>query len=99
MVLWIEWFRCVHELRSACSRHVTFAWMALVLAGMAIRLDLLGVTSFVRGSFLDPFCTGSKITARAKDTVPSCPIHPHRVAIGRSAHSVQCSSTGVAANS
>ena len=56
MVLWIEWFRCVHELRSACSRHVTFAWMALVLAGMAIRLDLLGVTSFVRGSFLDPFC-------------------------------------------
>jgi len=56
MALWIEWFRCVHELRSACSRHVTFAWMALVLAAMAIRPDLLGVTSFVRGSFLDPFC-------------------------------------------
>ena len=56
MALWIEWFRCVHELRSACSRHVTFSWMALVLAAMAIRPDLLGVTSFVRGSFLDPFC-------------------------------------------
>ncbi|MFH2003111.1 MAG: transposase [Planctomycetota bacterium] len=54
MRLWIEWFRCVHKLRSACSRHVTFSWMVLVLAAMAIRPDLLGVTSFVRGSFLDP---------------------------------------------
>ena len=56
MRLWMEWFRCVHKLRSACSRHVTFAWMAVVLAAMAIRPDLLGVTSFVRGSFLDPVC-------------------------------------------
>ncbi len=56
MFLWIEWFRCVHKLRSACSRHATFSWMAVVLAAMAIRPDLLGVTSFVRGSFLDPFC-------------------------------------------
>ena len=54
MALWMEWFRCVHKLRSACSRRVTFSWMALVLAAMAIRPDLLGVTSFVRGSFLDP---------------------------------------------
>jgi hypothetical protein len=56
MALWMEWFRRVHELRSACSRRVTFSWMALLLAAMAIRPDLLGVTSFVRGSFLDPLC-------------------------------------------
>jgi hypothetical protein len=31
-------------------------WMALVLAALAIRPDLLGVTSFVRASFLEPFC-------------------------------------------
>jgi hypothetical protein len=56
MRLWMEWFRCVHKLRSACSRHVTFAWMAVVLAAIAIRPDLLGVTSFVRSSFLNPVC-------------------------------------------
>ncbi len=56
MTLWLEWFRCVHHLRSACTRHLTFFWMALVLAALAIRPDLLGVTSFVRASFLDPIC-------------------------------------------
>lgn len=56
MALWMEWFRCVHQLRGACSRHATFLWMMLVLASMAIRSDLLGVTSFVRGSFLEPHC-------------------------------------------
>ncbi len=54
MVLWIEWFMCVHKLRSTCNRRATFLWMTLVLAAMAVRLDLLGVTSFVRSSFLDP---------------------------------------------
>ncbi len=56
MALWIEWFRCIHTLRSACSRHVTFIWMALVLTAMAIRPDRLGVTSFVRAAFLDSSC-------------------------------------------
>lgn len=56
MTLWIEWFRCVHKLRSACTRHITFLWMSLALAALAIRPDLLGVTSFVRASFLDPVC-------------------------------------------
>lgn len=55
MSLWLEWFRCVRMLRPACSRYVTFLWMALVMASMVIRPDLLGVTSFVRGSFLQPF--------------------------------------------
>jgi hypothetical protein len=56
MSLWLEWFRCIHLLRDACSRRRTFLWMALVLAAMAIRSDLLGVTSFVRASFLSPSC-------------------------------------------
>lgn len=54
MALWIEWFRCVLELRRACSRRSTFVWMCLVLVGFSIRTDLLGVTSFVRACFLRP---------------------------------------------
>ena len=48
MRLWIEWFRCVRQLRSSCSRSRTFAWLVLVLAALSTRLDLAGVTSFVR---------------------------------------------------
>jgi len=48
MRLWIEWFRCVRQLRGACSRSRTFAWLVLVLAALCTRLDLAGVTSFVR---------------------------------------------------
>ena len=56
MQLWIEWFQCVHQLRHACSRKRSFLWMALVLSAMAIRSEILGVTSFVRASFLNPYC-------------------------------------------
>ena len=56
MALWIEWLRCTRRLRGACSRRINFLWMALALAALAIRPDLLGVTSFVRASFLDPLC-------------------------------------------
>lgn len=48
MGLWFEWFRCVQQLRPACSRHRTFLWMTLALAGLCIRNDLAGVTSLVR---------------------------------------------------
>jgi hypothetical protein len=48
MRLWIEWFRCVRQLRLSCSRARTFAWLILVLAALSTRLDLAGVTSFVR---------------------------------------------------
>src|SRR5437867_2389887 len=48
MRLWIEWFRCVRQLRGSCSRSRTFAWLVLVLAAVSTRLDLAGVTSFVR---------------------------------------------------
>ena len=54
MVLWREWWRCVAQLRPACTRAVTFMWMTLVLLGLSIRPDLAGVTSFVRASWLMP---------------------------------------------
>lgn len=54
MNLWIEWLRCVHALRGACRRKRTYLWMAVVLLAWAARPDLLGVTSFVRASFLAP---------------------------------------------
>src|SRR2546426_1998464 len=54
MLLWTEWFRCVLELRKACSRNRTFLWMCLVLVGFSIRTELLGASSFVRSCFLRP---------------------------------------------
>ena len=54
MHLWIEWFRRVLELRAACSRNSTFVWLLLALAGMTVRCDLRGVTSFVRALYLKP---------------------------------------------
>ncbi len=54
MMLWVEWFRCVRLLRLACGRDRTFMWMTLALAGMSIRPDQAGVTSFVRALWLKP---------------------------------------------
>ena len=54
MALWTEWFRCLCELRPACSRVATFLWMSLALVGLSIRSDLAGVTSFVRAAWLVP---------------------------------------------
>ena len=48
MSLWISWLQAVHLLRPACSRSRTFLWMVLVLMGLCCRMDLAGVTSFVR---------------------------------------------------
>ena len=53
MTLWVEWFRCVRLLRPACGRKTTFLWMSLALAGLSIRSELAGVTSFVRALWLD----------------------------------------------
>jgi len=47
-VLWKHWWELVCELRSACARTRTFLWMAVCLAGMTTRKDLMGVTSIVR---------------------------------------------------
>ena len=48
MPLWISWLHAVRLLRPACSRSRTFLWMVLVLMGLCCRMDLAGVTSFVR---------------------------------------------------
>ena len=55
-MLWNDWWKLVGGLRSACARTQTFLWMALCLAGITIRKDLLGVTSIVRALGLDPAC-------------------------------------------
>ena len=55
-MLWCHWWCLVCELRSACARSRTFLWMALCLAGMTTRKDLLGVTSIVRALGLEPAC-------------------------------------------
>lgn len=52
MALWIEFLRCVRQLRTACARQRTFLWLMVVLVAWAVRPDLMGVTSFVRASFL-----------------------------------------------
>ena len=55
-MLWEDWWKLVAELRSACARTRTFLWMALCLAGMTTRKDLMGVTSIVRALGLVPVC-------------------------------------------
>lgn len=56
MNLWNEWWMCVQQLRSSCSRQITFLWLTLVLVGLSIRSDLAGVTSLVRVLALPPRC-------------------------------------------
>ena len=62
MPLWLEWFRCVLDLRPACARTATFLWMSLALMGLAVRAELAGVTSFVRALGLAPAkpCIGNR---------------------------------------
>ena len=55
-MLWKHWWELVCELRSACARTRTFLWMAVCLAGMTTRKDLMGVTSIVRAMGLVPAC-------------------------------------------
>jgi len=55
-MLWRHWWELVCELRPACARTRTFLWMAVCLAGMTTRKDLMGVTSIVRALGLVPAC-------------------------------------------
>jgi hypothetical protein len=48
MHLWIHWWNAIWQLRPACSRDRTFLWFAAAVAGLTVRVDLLGVTSIVR---------------------------------------------------
>ncbi len=55
-MLWKQWWELVCQLRPACARTRTFPWMAVSLAGMTTRKDLMGVTSIVRALGLVPAC-------------------------------------------
>lgn len=55
MVLWIEWWHVVRELREACARTQNFLWLVISLAGISVRRDLLGVSSIIRSLGLCPF--------------------------------------------
>jgi hypothetical protein len=55
-MLWIQWWKLASQLRGACARTRSFLWMIVCLAGMTIRVDLLGVTSIVRALGLLPQC-------------------------------------------
>src|SRR5664279_3521540 len=54
MTLWVPWMNAVRSLRPACQRSRTFLWMLLTLIGLCCRLDLAGVTSYVRVLGLRP---------------------------------------------
>ena len=54
MTLWIAWIDAVRSLRPASQRSRTFLWMLLTLIGLCCRLDLAGVTSYVRVLGLRP---------------------------------------------
>src|SRR5271165_4030140 len=54
MSLWVPWMNAVRSLRPACQRSRTFLWMVLTLIGLCCRLDLAGVTSYVRVLGLRP---------------------------------------------
>jgi hypothetical protein len=48
MPLWISWWNAMGLLRPAFSRLCTFLWFATAVAGLTVRIELLGVTSIVR---------------------------------------------------
>src|SRR6516225_9347995 len=52
--LWGSLWDAVQSLRPAFSNATTFMWFATVVAGMIVRVDLLGVTSIVRALNLRP---------------------------------------------
>lgn len=56
MELWSSWMQCVIELRPACARTRTFFWMVICLMGMTLRVDLAGVSSFIRALGLQAYC-------------------------------------------
>jgi len=56
MLLWLEWWKWAVRLRGACLRERTFSWLLVVLAGFAVREDMLGVSSFIRCLELLPCC-------------------------------------------
>jgi hypothetical protein len=56
MKLWTHWLKAALTLRSVCSRMRTFLWFITCIAGMTVRVDLLGVTSILRALGLSHAC-------------------------------------------
>jgi hypothetical protein len=56
MKLWTHWLKAALALRPACSRMRSFLWFITCIAGMTVRIDLLGVTSFLRALGLSHPC-------------------------------------------
>ncbi len=54
MDIWTHWWNALSRLRPAFSYKATFLWFALIVAGLCVRRDLLGVTSIVRALGLRP---------------------------------------------
>lgn len=54
MPLWGHWWNAIWLLRPAFSRLRTFLWFATAVAGLSVRVELLGVTSIVRALALEP---------------------------------------------
>jgi hypothetical protein len=52
--LWSLWWNAMLLLRPAFSRLRTFMWFATIVAGLTVRVELLGVTSIVRALNLRP---------------------------------------------
>ena len=52
--LWAIWWNAILLLRPAFSRLRTFMWFATAVAGLTVRMELLGVTSIVRALNLRP---------------------------------------------
>jgi hypothetical protein len=47
-MLWIFWWDAIVLLRPAFSRARTFMWFAVCVAGLSVRTERMGVTSFIR---------------------------------------------------
>src|SRR5215471_12271150 len=52
--LWGSWWNAIQLLRPGFSRLRTFMWFVIAVAGLTVRLELLGVTSIVRALNLRP---------------------------------------------
>jgi hypothetical protein len=52
--LWAIWWNAILLLRPAFSRLRTFMWFATAVAGLTVRVELLGVTSIMRALNLRP---------------------------------------------
>jgi hypothetical protein len=52
--LWGSWWNAIQLLRPGFSRLRTFMWFVIAVAGLTVRVELLGVTSIVRALNLRP---------------------------------------------